>query len=44
MLLLVLAVPFIIYNQVQRTNKCEASGGVLVKSGSGWTCIEVKRI
>jgi len=44
LLLILLSVPFLIYQQIQRANQCEMNDGVLVKSASGWACIEVKKI
>lgn len=44
LLLMVLSVPFLIYEQIKRTNECEAAGGVLIKSSKGYTCVELKRI
>ena len=42
--LMLISVPFLVYQQITRTNNCEAAGGVLVKSSGGWTCVELKRI
>lgn len=30
--------------QIKRTERCEAVGGVLIKSAVDWTCVELKRI
>ena len=39
---MLLSVPFFIYDFVQRDNACQQSGGVLVKSSGGWICIQVE--
>ena len=43
MVLVLLSVPFLIYNQIKRTNQCEENGGLLIKSASGWTCVELRK-
>lgn len=43
-LLMVLSVPFLMYNQIKRTDECKLAGGVLVKSSEGYTCVALKRI
>ena len=39
---MLLSVPFFVYNFVQRDNECKKLGGVLVKSSGGWICIKVE--
>jgi hypothetical protein len=43
LVLVLLSVPFLIYNQIKRTNQCEENGGLLIKSASGWTCVELRK-
>jgi hypothetical protein len=43
MVLVLLSVPFLIYSQIKRTNQCEENGGLLIKSASGWTCVELRK-
>jgi hypothetical protein len=40
--LMLVSVPFFVYNFVQRDNACQQSGGVLVKSAGGWICIRTE--
>ena len=40
--IMLLSVPFFVYDFVQRDNACQQSGGVLVKSAGGWTCIRME--
>ena len=42
-LVMLLPVPFLIYQQIQRTNDCKTNNGILVNSTSGWHCIEFKK-
>lgn len=42
--LLLLSVPFFVYNFVQQDNECKQRDGVLIKSSGGWICIEVKKV
>jgi hypothetical protein len=44
LVLVLLSVPFLIYNQIKRTNQCEENGGLLIKSASGWTCVELRKV
>jgi hypothetical protein len=37
--LMLLSVPFFVYNFVQQDNACQQAGGALVKSAGGWICI-----
>ena len=43
-LMALLSVPFLIHNQIKRANECEMSGGLLIKSASGWTCVELRKV
>lgn len=39
---MLLSIPFFVYNFVQRDNACQQAGGVLVKSAGGWICIRAE--
>jgi hypothetical protein len=38
----VLSIPFFVYKFLQEDRQCQQSGGVLVKSAGGWTCIQAE--
>jgi hypothetical protein len=39
---MLLSVPFFVYNFIQQDNACQQSGRVLVKSAGGWICIRME--
>jgi hypothetical protein len=39
---MLLSIPFFVYNFIQRDNACQQAGGVLVKSAGGWICIQAE--
>ena len=43
LVLVLLSVPFLVYSQIKRTDECEKNGGLLIKSASGWTCVELRK-
>ena len=42
-LVMLLPVPFLIHQQIQKTKECKTNNGILVNSTSGWRCIEFKK-
>ena len=40
---MLLSVPFFVYNFVQQDNDCKQRNGTLVKSAGGWICIDAER-
>ena len=40
--LMLLSIPFFVYNFIQRDNQCQQAGGVLVKSAGGRICIQAE--
>lgn len=42
MTVMLLSVPFFVYNFVQKDNDCKQRNGTLIKSAGGWICIKVE--
>ena len=40
--IMVLSIPFFVYNFIKQDNRCQQAGGVLVKSAGGWICIRAE--
>ena len=40
--LMLLSIPFFVYNFLQADRQCQQAGGVLVKSAGGWICIRAE--
>jgi hypothetical protein len=40
--LMLLSVPFFVYNFLQTDEQCKQASGVLVKSSGGWICIKAE--
>jgi hypothetical protein len=41
--LMLLSVPFFVYNFLQTDEHCKQVGGVLVKSAGGWICVKTEQ-
>lgn len=39
---MVLSIPFFVYNFIKQDKQCQQAGGVLVKSAGGWICIRAE--
>lgn len=42
--IMLLSIPFFVYNFVQRDNECKQRNGTLIKSSGGWICINVEKL
>lgn len=40
--IMLLSIPFFVYNFVQKDNDCKQRNGTLIKSSRGWICIQAE--